>query len=172
MARIKAKPEIPVLKNWDEVDLSLAEMAEHKRAINAVTDAENAALDEIKLDAQIKREPHKTRKDELFKQIHAFVEANRADLGTKKTRELVFGKVGYRKSTKLQVPSDPTQKAAVIERLRAIGWLDCLKITPITVNKEALHSKPLGEVAELGVGVKIEDTFWLEVKREDPPAEV
>lgn len=84
---------------------------------------------------------------------------------------MLFGNIGWRKSTKLVVPRDAAKIADIVRLLRALGWHDCIKVEPPKINREALRTHPIEDIVKVGVGVSVEDEFWLEVKKDAIPAE-
>lgn len=151
MARIKPKDKLPQLQSWDEVDLALCEIAEHTRAVEAIQHDMQQAIDDAKLQAKDTSDPHTAAIDALSQQVKEYAERNREGL-KKKTKPLLFGNIGWRKSTKLVV-------------LR-----DCIKVEPPKINREALRTHPIEDIVKVGVGVSVEDEFWLEVKKDAIPA--
>ena len=172
MARIKPLNTLPQLENWEDVDLALAEIGEHERAVEAITATMQQTIDDAKLTAKDASKPHQNTIDGLSRQIKTFAEANRADLEKRKTKPLVFGRLGWRKSTKIVLPA---AKDALISLIKAIfrkGWDDCITQPDPKINKEALKDKPVAEVIDLGIRVSIDDVFWLETTKEVlPPVE-
>ncbi|MDL2217404.1 host-nuclease inhibitor Gam family protein [Christensenellaceae bacterium OttesenSCG-928-M15] len=164
MARVKI-PEI-TLKSWDEVNLCLAEIGECQRAIEAAEADMQATIDDAKLTAGMAAEPYQNRVKALELQIKAYVDNNMDDLGKKKTKQLPFGKTGYRKSTKAVVPRGAAKVAAIVKKLREHNMTDCIVTKPPTINKDALKKYPANEILAVGANIKADDTFWYEVDRE------
>lgn len=170
MARIKPKDKLPQLGSWDDVDLALCEIAEHERAIAAAQHRMQQIIDDAKLAAKDESDPHTDAIDALSRQVREFAESNRYSI-EKKTKPLMFGNVGWRKSTKMVIPRDPGKVADIIRLLRALDWHDCVKVEAPTINKEALRSHPVEDVVKVGISVEITDEFWLETKKEPIPAD-
>lgn len=170
MARVKPKAKLPQLNSWDEVDLALCEIGEHERSVDAIQAKMQQAIDDAKLQAKDDSAAHLSAIESLSQQVREYAEGHRSEL-SKKTKPLMFGNIGWRKSTKLVVPKDESKRADIVRLLRAVGWHDCIKIDPPKINKEALRTHPLEEVIKLGVSVSVEDEFWLETKKEAIPTE-
>ncbi len=170
MARIKPKEQLPQLVSWDEVDLVLCEIAENERAVEAAQHRMQQAIDEIKLIAKDESDPHVEAIATLSQRVREFAERNRDSLD-KKTKPLMFGNVGWRKSTKMVVPRDPDKVSDIVRLLRALGWHDCVKVDPPKINKEALRSHSIEDIVKVGITVAIDDEFWLETKKEPIPAD-
>ena len=110
MARIKPKEKLPQLQSWDEVDLALCEIAEHTRAVEAIQHDMQQAIDDAKLRAKDASDPHTAAIDALSQQVKEYAERNREGL-KKKTKPLLFGNIGWRKSTICR-SSTPATRAA------------------------------------------------------------
>lgn len=159
MARVRI-PDEPVLKNWDDVNLNLKEIAECEIEIEKIEAEMNKKISDVKLEAEMDAKPYKESIKTLEKQVKDFVEVNRADLKGK-TKFLNFGKTGFRKSTKLVLRKIDN----IIKNLKSFGMTDCIK-TKETINKDALKKYPDADIAKIGVTKKVEDVFWYEVDRE------
>ena len=170
MARIKPKDKLPQLQSWDDVNLALCEIAEHMRVTESIQHKMQQVIEDAKLQAKDACDPHAAAIDALSRQIKEYAERNRDSL-KKKTKPLVFGNIGWRKSTKLTLPRDPGKVADIVRLLRALGWNDCIKVEPPKVNREALRTHPIEDIIKVGVDVSVTDEFWLEVKKDAIPAE-
>ncbi|EES73472.1 putative bacteriophage Mu Gam like protein [Paenibacillus sp. oral taxon 786 str. D14] len=165
MARVRI-PDQPALKSWDDVDLTLKEIGECQLAIERIEAEMNAQISDIKLAAEMSAKPHKERIKLLELQMKAFVEANRDDLGNKKTKEINFGRTGFRKSTKIVLPRAAAKLAEVIRRLKEFGMTDCIIQPPEKIDKDNLKKYPENDILKVGASLTVEDTFWYEVDRE------
>ena len=170
MARMKPKQQLPALNNWDEVDLALKAIAEHERAVETIGNTMQAEIDAAKLKAKEASDPELAKIAAISRQVQDFAEAHRADLASKKTKPLIFGIIGWRKSTKVKLPRNKERVADLINLLRRVGWHECITQQDPTINKEALRLHDFAEVRKLGIDIAIEDIFWLETARDDIPA--
>ena len=171
MARRKPKQQLPTLNNWDEVDLAIKEIAEHERAIEAIVSNMNARIDAAKATAKTDSDPEIAKIAAISRQIEDYAEAHRADLKSKKTLNLVFGQVGWRKSTRVALPKDEEEYSKLIALLHRVGWHDCVIQAPPTISKDMIKAHDFAEAIKLGIAVKIKDEFWIETKRDDLPAD-
>ncbi|MBU5442054.1 host-nuclease inhibitor Gam family protein [Paenibacillus sp. MSJ-34] len=165
MARVRI-PDQPVLKNWDDVDLTLKEIGEILIDIEGIEALMNTKISDTKLAAEMAAKPLKERLKLLEMQMKEFVEANRDDLGNKKTKEINFGKTGFRKSTKISLPRAAAKLAEVIRRIKEYGMTDCIIQPPEKVDKDNLKKYPQNDILKVGATLTVEDTFWYEVDRE------
>lgn len=142
----RKRMEDPSLKSWDEV---------------------NAALKLIR-DNEIELELIEADMGKKIADIKEFVTLNKAELKGK-SREMDFGKVGFRMSTKLMLPK---QVEKVIKTLKKYGMGDCITVKE-SVNKDILKTYDEKTILSVGGTLKKEDTFWYETNREElsDPAE-
>lgn len=164
MARKHIK-EAPVLKNWEQVDTALKEIAENEIALSSIEGDMNRQINGVKIAAAQQAKSHQDRIDKLGKDIKEFVTAHRDELGKKKTMELNFGSTGFRQSTTIRLPRDEEELLDVIRKLKARKMTDCI-ITKETVDKDALRQYGEDKVTAVGAKWKRADTFWYEAARD------
>lgn len=158
----RKRMEEPSLKSWEEVDSTLKRIREAEIEMGRITaDMEKYILD-IKQKAEEQASPYKDEVKKLELQVKEFVSLNKDELKGK-SREMTFGTVGFRMSTKLVLP-----KAAdkFIKQLRKLGMGDCITIKE-SVNKDILKTYDEKTILMVGASLKKEDTFWYETKQEE-----
>lgn len=166
MARQKVEAPRPYA-SWDEADEGLRQIGEAQRAIEAEEHRMQEAIDSAKEDAAAASLPFRTLIRDAEQRLNAFAEANREELGKRKSRELNYGILGYRKSTKVVLPRGESKVMELIRRLRERGMGDCVTQPMPKVDKEALKKYPPNDIIEIGASLDVQDTFWYEVKREE-----
>lgn len=157
----RKRMEEPALKSWEEADSTLKQIREAEIELSRIAaDAERCMID-IRQQAEDRAQPYKDRIKQMELQLKEFTVTNKADLKGK-TREMAFGRVGFRMSTRLVL-----QKALepVITALRKNGMGDCVVIKE-SVNKEILKTYDENTILSVGGSLKKEDTFWYETKQE------
>lgn len=151
----------PQLMSWEQVDECLKVMSDAENQISVITAEMNAAIAQIKSDAEEKA----ARFKEMIKQnegkIKEFTTIRKEDLKGK-SKQLTFGTVGFRQSTKLLLPSDT---AEVIVKLRENGMADCINVKE-TINKETVKSYPEEDILRIGAYLQKSDTFWYETDKD------
>lgn len=162
MARKKVPTE-PRLKSWDEVDAAMKEIMECEGCIDEITVALNRAVAVAKEEADKKARPAYERLKQLEYDVKEFTISRREEMEGK-TKQLNFGRTGFRASTKLVVP--PSQSADVIVALKRYGMNDCVTIKE-SVNKEALKRYPSDDILKTGAYLKSTDEFWYEIEKQD-----
>lgn len=159
MARVRI-PDQAVLKNWDDVNLTMKEIGECEADIEQIEAGMNAKIQDAKLEAELKAKPIQDRIKLLESQIKVYVESNKHEIKGK-TKNLNFGKTGFRLSTKIVI----SKAADVIKNLRFHGMTDCI-IVKESVNKETLKNYPDADIIKVGARKEMEDVFWYEIDRE------
>lgn len=149
------------LENWTDVDACLKRIAEIDRDLGLIASAQQEAIDQIKENAKNEAEPLQTIKAGLEAAIQQYCEAHRSDFIAVKSRELTFGTVGFRLSTRVVIK----RVADTLQALRDFGLDECIRVKE-EINKEAMRDLPLDTLHAVGAALKTEDAFGYEVKRE------
>ena len=151
-----------MLKSWEEVNESMKEMGYCQIALeNAEADMQ-LRINQAKEDAEVIGKPLKNKIKELEKEISIFAEEHKDEIEGK-TKELHFGKVGFRLRTSISIPTKKLE--SVIQKLKKLGMENCIKITE-NVNKDVLATYSEKEIAKVGAVRKTEDKFWCEIDRQ------
>lgn len=161
MAR-KTKPSVPELKSWDDVNRALREIGECEIGIEKLEAEMNMKINDAKVEAEKLGKPLKTAMALLEEQMQAFVEENRADM-VGKSRDMNFGTVGFRQSTKITYNTRKTEE--ILEKLEELGMLNCILVKK-SINKDALKLYPDRDIAKVGAKRKVEDSFYCEANLE------
>lgn len=154
--------EEPVLKTWDEVDAALKEIAEAENQIAILESSLNITVNTLKEEFKAKSEPYKSEIKKYEAMVKEYVTEHKTDLRGK-SRELTFGKVGFRLSTKVALPKKLDR---LIAALRRNGMDDCIQVEE-KVNKDVLKTYDEKEIIAVGAALKKEDTFWYETTKDE-----
>lgn len=149
------------LQSWDEVDRCLAEIGRIDRDLALLEAAQQESIDQVKGATKAAAEPLQNKKLGLELAIKDYAEANRAEFIKAKTRELTFGSVGFRLSTRVVIK----RVAETLQALRDLNLLHCIRDNPAP-DKEAMKLLPLETLHAVGAALKQEDAFGYEIKRE------
>lgn len=163
MARKKVIPECR-LHSWDDVDKTMKQVAACERVMGDLNNDMNTELDEIKRKYADLAKPVQEKLDHYGADICQFVTEHRGDMDGK-TKELNFGRTGFRISTKLKY-SKNVKAQDVIAALIRLKLTDCVKTTQ-TVIADTLKKKPLEVLSEVGAFLDKKDEFWFETKRDE-----
>lgn len=156
----------PQLKSWEEVDECLKVMSDAENQLSVITAEMNAAIAEAKKEAEERAAQFKEMIKQNEGKIKEFTTIRKDELKGK-SRQLTFGTVGFRQSTKLLLPSDT---AEVILKLRENGMADCINVKE-TINKDTVKSYPEKDILKIGGYLQKSDSFWYETDK-DSLAEV
>ena len=149
------------LKTWDDVDTCLREIAELEIISANIEGDMNLTINEAKEKAVKLSAPVKARMEAMQKLIKSFTENNKDSIEGK-TKNLTYGKVGFRASSSVSVSTK--KMADIILNLKKYGMTDCLSIKE-TVNKEVLEKYSDKDIAKVGASKKYEDKFWMETDK-------
>lgn len=148
------------LNSWDDVDGTLAKIGKIDRDIALITAAGNESIDKIKSDLKTEIEPLAEQKKGLELAVKDFCDSNRAEFAKVKTRQLTFGSVGYRLSTRVVIKS----MADTLATLKALGLQKCIRVKE-EADKEAMKELSTETLAEVDAGLKTDNTFGYEIDR-------
>ncbi len=161
MARSKPKKVYPV-NNLADANAALAEIGELKRTITLVETRMNEQIDRAKADADNEAAPLKIRIAEIEAGIAVFAESNkRGVFKTKRSHELDYGTIGFRKSSQIK-PKPKTTWAMVLGLLRDMKFPTAIR-TKEEVNKEELATWPAERLDLVGARRVEKDQFWYEI---------
>lgn len=150
------------LKSWDEVNKSLKTIGECEIAISTIEAEMNLKINDAKTEADKLIKPLKEQIKTAKEQVEGFTEEHKADIEGK-TKQLTFGRCGFRQSTTVSVPTKKIEK--IIANLKKFGMENCIKISE-TVNKDVLSTYSDKDIAKVGATKKVEDKFWCEADLE------
>lgn len=166
MARKKLKNMI-TLNSWRECDEALRAIGEHTRDIMAIENVMNEQIAAARAAATDKATPLKEQVAQLELALRDYATNHRDDMDGKKSKVLTFGTLGFRRSTKIKLPSAKEKLAVIIGRLRAMHMDECVSIPEPRVDKEALKKYSPDVIAETGATLTVEDVFGYEVNMEE-----
>lgn len=160
-ATARRRLEDTALKSWTEVDDTLREIGRIDLEIESMEAEYNRKITDLKEELANQAQPLQERKAFLERLVKEFAETHRDGLDGKKSRELNFGRIGFRQSTKLILRN----VKAIIAALKARGMTDCIVIKE-QVSKDTLKKYDPATVEAVGAKIKTEDVFWYEVNRD------
>ncbi len=165
MARSKPNNLYPV-RNLEEANQVLAELGQLKREIAEINAKMNDEIDRIKADAQALAAPLDSRMEALENGLLAFARYNKEELFTKaRSKELVYGSIGYRRSHDLATMPKITWKQ-VLGKLEELGFEEGIRIRR-DPNKETLRTWTEERLALIGCLIREKDTFWYEINEQE-----
>lgn len=163
MARKKVTSD-PVLRDWAAVDTALRDLKECRHTLAEMSIDLDRRVDSLKDEYNRNAQPLQNRMKRLEADIKEFVDAHRAELDGK-SRALVFGKVGYRSSSRLMLA--PAKVAEAVAALKALGRKELIKTTE-TLDREALKKEPAEVLESIGAYIRTRDEFYYDLDDEQP----
>lgn len=160
-ATARRRLEDTALKSWTEVDDVLREIGRIDLEIESMEAEYNRKITDLKEELANQAQPLQERKAFLERLVKEFAETHKDGLDGKKSRELNFGRIGFRQSTKVILRN----VKAIIAALKARGMTDCIVIKE-EVSKDTLKKYDPATVEAVGAKIKTEDVFWYEVNRD------
>lgn len=158
----RKRMEEPALKSWEEVNGTLKKIREAEIAMTDIsTIAEKLILD-IKQKAEEDAQQYKDKIKQYELQVKEYTTIHRDEMLPAKSKEMSFGQVGFRMSTKVILPKKMDR---VIAKLKKLGMGDCI-ITKETVDKDILKTYDEKTILEVGGTLQKADAFWYETKQE------
>lgn len=153
---------IEEVASWEDVNKCLKEIGECEIAVESLEVDLQMRINDAKAEAERLGKPLKKIIASLKEQISDFVEDKKQEMPGK-TKELTFGKVGYRQTSSISLPTKKMEK--ILQNLRKFGMEDCIDVKE-SVNKELLKRYSDSEIVKIGASRKTEDKFWCEADRE------
>jgi phage host-nuclease inhibitor protein Gam len=163
----RTKPQPLILASTDQADDALRQLAEVARELALIEQGMNEQIDALKAAAKLQLEPLTASRKRLEDALAVFGTLKKAELFTdrKRSLELTFGVIGYRKATSLRLLAKHTW-AMVLKRLQDLGLAEGVR-TKQEVDKDALRTWPDERLETVGVKRETVDEFFVELKQEE-----
>lgn len=167
MAREKPKAAIAPIRDLTDADNALAEIAEIDRAVEVANHQLNEDIDNMKKGVQEEIAPLLERKEMLGAGLANFAELNRTEMfKDRKSRELDFGVIGFRKSTALAtIKKVCSTWKEVLGKLKQYDFRDAIRVKE-EPDREVMSEWPKERLDLVGVQRVEKDEFFYEVKQE------
>lgn len=162
MARRKVADPIG-LTTWEEADQLLGKIAEKQREVERIQLDLNERIAVMKENAKVAIKVHQADIAAGEKRLALFAAQHRADFGKSKSRPLTHGVIGWRQSSTIKLLRTVADTVAAL--LQA-GHSECVRQAAPQVDKQAVRQLTNEDMADAGIQLICEDTFYWE------PAEV
>lgn len=168
--RVKVAICLPTVNTLEEADVMLSEIAARKRSIDLIKAGLNESVDALKVKAAAEIAPLAQEIEVLEQALARFGEASKTEIfGKVKSRELAFGEIGFRASTKAVLLNRKWTWERVLKALKEKA-LGCVR-TKEEVDKDALRGLKPEDLETVGVKLQKDDGFYYELKEETVGAE-
>jgi phage host-nuclease inhibitor protein Gam len=165
--REKPQGVIAPIRDLTDADGALREIAEIDRAVEAANHGLNEEIDHLKEETQAAIAPLLERKETLGAGLANFAKLSKEELfKDRKSRELDFGTIGYRKSTALSaIKKICSTWKEVLGKLRQYDFKEAIRVRE-EPDKEVMSAWPKKRLELVGVQRVEKDEFFYEVKQE------
>lgn len=164
----RIKPHPYIVENLQQAEGALAEIAALDRKIQDVNSSMQELIDLEKTKASQLCTPLVARRKEIADGIAIFARLNKQELFAKtKSRDLGFGVIGFRSSTKM-VQQNGVTAEMTIQRLQRFGLLTGIR-TKYELNKDAMAAWPDERLESLGLKRQQSETFFIEIAKDEIP---
>ncbi len=170
MVESKSKRKKPTnlhpVKDLAEANTVLAEIGMLDREIKRIKADQQEEIDRIKAETDALVTPLEERMENMGTGLNAFSEYNKGKLfETKRSVELTFGVLGYRRSNEI-APKPKHTLAMILGRLKDLSFAEAIRVKE-EVNKDVLKTWPDERLDLVGARRIEKDSFWFEVKEEE-----
>ncbi|WP_334083920.1 host-nuclease inhibitor Gam family protein [Helicobacter typhlonius] len=153
------------IQDYESVDKALKRLCELEVKITHIEGEVTLACNKIKEEYKPQVESLNNEANFIRAEIESFCESHKADFADKRSKELVFGTIGYRLSKSVNVPRVKSKVESLIAAIKSFGLRDCL-IYEEKPNKEAIAELDEGSLVKLGLKRVVKDNFRIEPKIE------
>ena len=152
--------------DFGEVDNDLRRLCEIEVQIAKIEGEVTLQCNAIKEKRAIEVENLKNEAGFLRQEIENFCDANKAEFAVKRSKELVFGVIGYRVSKSVALPRSKDKLAKLIASIKKFGLgKECISYEE-KPNKEAIVELDDSSLVKLGLKRVVKDNFRIEPKLE------
>ncbi|WP_300451971.1 host-nuclease inhibitor Gam family protein [uncultured Helicobacter sp.] len=153
------------IQDYESVDKALKRLCELEVKITHIEGEVTLACNKIKEEYKPQVESLNNEANFIRAEIESFCESHKADFADKRSKELVFGIIGYRLSKSVCLPRVKSKVESLIAAIKSFGLRDCL-IYEEKPNKEAIAELDEGSLVKLGLKRVVKDNFRIEPKIE------
>ena len=154
-----------VISNYEDVDAALKRLCELEVALSKLEGEVTLKCNNIKESYKVKTEPLTNEIGFIKQEIENFCEMNKADFAEKRSKEFVFGTIGYRLSKSVSLPRVKAKVESLLKAIKSFGFADCITYVE-KPNGEALAELADGDLVKLGLKRVVKDNFRIEPKLE------
>ncbi|PAF51301.1 host-nuclease inhibitor Gam family protein [Helicobacter sp. 13S00477-4] len=154
------------IRNYEDINNALKKICECEVGIANIEGEVTLKINEIKEGVREKILELENEKNFLEQEIENFCSANKADFAEKRSKDLVFGTIGYRVSKSVSLPRAKAKVEALIDAIKKFGFRDCL-IYEEKPNKDVLCELDDSSLVKLGIKRVVKDNFKIVSKIEN-----
>lgn len=151
----------PAITSYEQADAVLRQLGDLEREIELSNSATEEGIAKLRDSHKAYCEPRLATKSTLERQLKEFAESRRADFADTRTRELVHGSLGFRRSSAVVIKKIGDTLAA----LKALQLTHCIR-TKEEPDKEAMRELSTETLTNVGAALVVKDAFGYELRRE------
>lgn len=151
---VRKRIEGTLFTSWNDVDEALMHIGEIDRDLALLESSQNEKIDQVKTQTKELAMPLHDKKSALELAIKEYCEANKPEFTRVKTKQLTFGEVGFRLTTKIMIK----RVAETLQSLKDLSLNHCIRIKE-EPDKEAMKGLTDETLAEVGAAKKTENVF-------------
>ncbi len=156
----RVKPNITSIESLDEANATLKELAVAEIEIDRIDNKYSKKIGQIKEQAVQEGKETRDRIKELGDALSIFAQYNKFKLfNKKKTQEMSWGSMGFRKSTKLKT------KKTTLELLKKVFPAKGVRVKE-EVDREFLKEWKDEDLAQVDAAKTVEDHFFYEINKD------
>ncbi len=156
----RVKPNIASIESLDEANVTLKELAILEIKIDRIDNKYSKKIGQVKEQAVKEGEEARGRIKELGDALSIYAQYNKLKLfNKKKTQEMSWGNIGFRKSTKLKT------KKTTLELLKKLFENKGIRIKE-EVDREELKEWEDEILAQVDAAKTVEDSFFYEINKD------
>lgn len=157
--RIKKKDDIYTILTFEQADTHLVKMGQLQRELEEKEAAAEKKINEAKAELARESKAIQGKIQKHCRSLETFCVQHRQDFGSMKSRKLMFGTVGWRKSTSITISKKTTlQKILEVFQAAADQYLHVKK----TPDKDALAKLTDAQLKQVDARRVIKDGFFAE----------
>lgn len=153
------------IRNYEDVDGALKRICECEVEIANIQGEVTLKCNEIKESFKGDVARLENEKKYLEQCVANFCDEHKVDFIDKRSKELVYGSIGYRVSKSVALPRVKAKVEALIQTIKKFNLKDCL-VYEEKPNKEALCELDEATLVKLGLKREVKDNFRIEPKIE------
>lgn len=157
-----AKAKVSKFTSWDEVNEALGKIRENTITIRKAEAAMNNQITMVKGAFSEKVTPLSAENAELEKEIEAYTKAHISEFTDRKTKEMTYGKVGFRKVSEIVTRN----VKAIMEACKQHDMFDCIKVSE-KLDKEALEKYSDKALETVGAHRKEAEKYFYDIDLEE-----
>ena len=158
---IRFKPETSKLETLEDVNMAMRDIGLWQRELDVIDTQANKEIAEIKTKASKAGEPLREKISATVAKIQAFAEYNKDEYFVdRKSVDLSFGTMGWRKSTSISV------KKTTLDLLKKLKMAKFIRVKQ-EPDKEAMAALDDETLASVDAVRKVKNEFFVEAKTEE-----